>query len=116
MKQKRETLRLECNLTESELLRYSDDMSKALIQVKNQESILNDAKISAKNNIGFLEENIGILSVKVSEKKETREVDCIIQYDYKNNRKTWIRTDTNEIVKQKSIPDEERQQEMEFAS
>jgi len=51
---------------------------------------------------------------KLTSGKEYREVECLIEYDWKEKARRWIRKDTGEEAKQDIIPEDLLQEEMEL--
>ena len=41
-------------------------------------------------------------------------VKCDVEYDFENNKKRYIRTDTNEVAQEVDISDEERQMQLDL--
>ena len=105
---------LACDLTDRELLDYGAKLS-GLHQHQNdvearKKAAVNDFGAQLKKIAG----EISLVSNNVRSKKETRTVECRLDYHWKDGKKILFRLDTGEIVRESIISDFERQQHMEF--
>lgn len=108
--------KLPVKLMEFELLNISKELARAnqeLSSIMNQKKEMN-AGFAAKQKIseGIIED----LSLKISTGQEYRDVDCRIEFDEINLKKTLFRTDTDEIVEKVKMTTEDLQKEIQFYS
>lgn len=85
---------LGCKLTNDELLEKGDRLSNILTEIEN--------RLAEKN----------ILKDQVLSKKEYREVECSIEYDWEKKVKRVIRTDNYVVVREAPINEFEIQEYM----
>jgi hypothetical protein len=111
-KNKKETLVLECILTDKEKLAYSKDLGDSLSQMKRGEEKLKSFQTQAKAELAGLDAKINSLADKVNTGREHRDVECEVVLDFKNKEKVWTRTDTGEIAKSDIITEKELQEEL----
>lgn len=100
---------LECKLTKEEFIERSKEL--AYQNTNKAKDTFSKAEMTSQYNskIKSAEAQIDYLSRTISSGKETREIDCIWDYDYENNEKTLTRTDTNVIIEIKKLTQEELQ-------
>lgn len=106
---------LECVLTEKELIQKSKDLAKANEDLADAEARKKDIMADFTAQQKKHEANIGILSRIVSSGKEYRDVKCKTIIDYTKGTKVVKRLDTFEIVKERDLTQQERQQNLEAA-
>lgn len=112
MRAEKEKRYLPCPLTREEVERFADLMADA--ENKRQIEVAaakRDASMH-RSAIQLFEGRIAELADKVSSKIEHRYIECRIEYDSKKLEKSFIRTDTGEIVGTEPMTDSERQEEM----
>jgi hypothetical protein len=117
MRKSNEQLFVEIPLTEQEyydgLVRLRDltgAKNNLLEKIKQKYSAYVAEKKTIKNTIRAVDEAIGDINTMLERKTQQRPVACEIVYDFQNNAKHWVRTDTQEIVKQTTIPEEDLQE------
>ena len=108
----KETLTLECILSDKEKLAYAKEMSEAISECTRKEESLKSFQTLAKAEITSLEAKRNMLAEKLNKGKEYRSVECVILYDWEQKKKTWVRKDNGEIAKDDIIPEEELQQQL----
>jgi hypothetical protein len=114
MRKTKETLTLECILTEKQRMDYAKEMALNYNKKTAAENQLKAFKSSMNDIIDGCDAKISELNRKVDTGKEYREVNCEIDYDFDKKTKTWTRTDTKEICKDDIITEYELQEEMNF--
>jgi hypothetical protein len=106
---KRTKKQLEVMLTHTELAAYSETLA---IEVRNVADLKDEKKNFDKrmgDAIKEKEKEVSEVAMKVAEKKERREVDCLWDHDWNRNVKVLTRLDTFEVVESRVIPADERQ-------
>lgn len=105
---------LPCPLTDEETL----EMSSKLAGLHQQKLEVEGKKKEAVNDFGVrikkIDAEVHLLSNNIYSGKETRNVECRMDYDWPAGKKTLVRLDTGEVVREEVISDFERQQHMEF--
>lgn len=114
MREQKCKLQLRCTLTSEELAQYSRQMADALRTQFDKEAQLKSTAALYKSEIESCKAEAQEMAEKVRSGYEFRQVECKIIYDWENKEKSWIRTDTNEIVKTDTISESELQEEMEL--
>jgi signal transduction protein with GAF and PtsI domain len=118
MRQKTETLDLDCALDEYTVRQYLTKLSDltnikkdcfTTIEQKKQSYRMERRKI--KKTIQTIEQTIEEINQKITAKTDKRPIECIIIYDFMQNKKSWYRTDTKALVKEIPIPTEELQED-----
>lgn len=115
MRKDKESLNLECVLTDSEVLTYSRTMAEEISRKQHMENQKASYTKQMTAEIATHEAKIAVLSEKVKNGKEWRDVECRVIYDWDNKTRAWIRNDTGEIAKTDIIPEEDLQEEMNLA-
>lgn len=100
---------LSCNLTDEELLAYSKDLAKASQDKEGTDRKRKEVADDYKAQLTKLDAEISILSRKIGNGYEHRDIDCYWLYDWTTGRKSLIRTDTAEIVQVSAIEESEKQ-------
>jgi beta-galactosidase beta subunit len=106
-----EKITVKCLLTGEEKIKYSEEQSKDLVERSEKEAELQAYSKQLKADIASLDARIVALATKINNGYEHRAVACKIEYDWQNKIKKWIRSDTEEIVKEDIIPESELQEE-----
>lgn len=104
---------LPCALTERELKDYSDLMADAYRNKTRAEENLKSAQTQLKSDIQGAESKMASCADKINSKTEYREVDCAVEYFFKDRQKKTVRVDTGEIVRVDPINDDEMQEKIE---
>jgi len=110
MRIKKEKLVLPCILTDAEKLEFSRSLTLHISDKKKCEDNLKSMASQIKAEIQAHEGNINSYAEKISTGREYREIFCEIVYDFSNRTKSWVRTDTGEVVKAGTISEEELQE------
>ena len=116
MRKTKDSLNLECVLSDQEKLEYAKKLAQHHEEKSRAEDRLTEFKSQMKAEIDTHEAQINLLSRKVYSGKEYREVACVIEYDWDEKTKQWIRVDTGEVAKQDIISERELQEEMEVVA
>ncbi len=103
---------LSCNLTDEELLAYSKELAKASQDKEGTDRKRKEVADDYKAQITRLDAEISILSRKIGNGYEHRDIDCYWMPDWTTGRKSLIRTDTEEIVQTAAIEESERQNKL----
>lgn len=105
---------LPCKLTDEE----RSDKGVALAGLHQQRLEIEEKKKTAMSDFNARIKKVGgdihYLSTVVNSGKESRNVKCRMDYDWTTGKKTLIRLDTDEVVREEVISDFERQQHIQF--
>lgn len=112
MRKTKESLHLECALTNEEKLKYSKELSESVSKKARAEEGLKSFQTQKKAEIAGCDANINRLAEILNVGKEYRMVECTIEYDFTTKEKTWVRKDTGEIAQTDIIPGRELQEEL----
>ena len=110
----KETLTVECVLTDEEKLKYSKELSESVSKMQRANDSLKSFSTQIKSEIASCEAKINALADKLNSGREYRSVECQIKYDFDKKEKIWIRSDTAEIAKTDIITEKELQEEAEL--
>lgn len=105
-------IQCKCILTDEETLKYSREMSSAKSKQSRFENELKSFTTMKKAEIQEQETKVLIMSEKINNGYEFREVECDIVYDFYSKIKRWVRKDTGEIEKEDIISERELQEEL----
>ena len=103
---------LRCALTDEELLARGQALARALEQMQKREA---DGKAFAANVKSDIEQykKEGLrLTSHIAEKSEWRPVECNEIHDFAEGTVTMVRLDTGELISERRMWDEERQDEL----
>ncbi len=100
---------LVCILSEKELIEKSKELAKHNEDLAGAEDRKKDLMADITAQIKKHEANIGVLARIVSQGKEYRNVPCEWRKNFTTGRKTLIRLDTYDVIKDMEIDDNERQ-------
>jgi len=109
-KQKTIEMNLPVILTHEELLAYSKSLAKNTQDYSQIESRMKDLAADFKAQLTKTEAEIQILSRKISNEYEYRDVTCHWEFDWNADVKKMYRDDTGECIKTDKISAMERQQ------
>jgi hypothetical protein len=98
MRPTKDTLSLECILTDSERLAYSKSLAENISEKTKSENRLKSFSAQAKAEIAGHDADISLLCEKINTGREYRDVLCNIVYDWEKKTKQWIRTDMPDVV------------------
>ena len=90
---------LAVNLTEEEILRYSKELARNTQELRDKENRKKEAAKMMDAEISGHKAQVDMLSLKVANGYEYRDVECYWKIDQPNETKTLFRNDTGEIVK-----------------
>ncbi|HUV71687.1 MAG TPA: hypothetical protein VMW25_01625 [Clostridia bacterium] len=110
----KETRHLKCDLTKEELLQAGEDLAKAIDGVTTLEEQLASVQKDFKAKIAALEAEITIKQRLVRNKNEFRFVECQLTLNYTTLQAVSVRTDTEEIIEERKMTQEEKQMKIEF--
>lgn len=114
MRVNKETIQLECTLTDAEKLVYGKELSQNLNKIQELDGQLQRFKDGIKSEMTTCETTVNVLSRKIDTGKEFRMIECAITRNWETKTRTWTRTDTGEVVKDDIIPEHEIQEELEL--
>ena len=103
---------LRCKLTDEELLERGQALVRALEQMQKREA---DGKAFAANVKSDIEQykKEGLrLTSHIAEKSEWRKVECDEVHDFEAGTVSVVRLDTGEVVSERRMWDEERQEDL----
>lgn len=106
---KKETVYLECKLTEAEVRAASKTLADALSRKEGVESRIESFKTQAKADIAGIDAVIQKNTALVNSEKEFRNVACEVRFDWPKGLKETFRLDTGEAVFKSEISEDERQ-------
>ena len=105
---------LRCALTDEELLERGQSLARTLEQIQKREADGKAYAAAVKSDIEGYKSEGQKLYHQISEKSEWRQVECNEVHDFEKWRVSVVRTDTGEIVSERAMWDEERQDEIAF--
>src|ERR1700679_3407195 len=110
----KESLYLRRVFTKDERLEMGVGLAESynrMTKIEEEETVM---KANIKNQKAGVEQTIGMLSRHLADGFTMENVMCLLRYDSPNiNEVTYIRLDTGEEVKARSMTESERQQELE---
>lgn len=101
-----------CKLTDLEKIQKGHDLARLLEDIKSEESHADMVKASLKSKLTALEAQRDNLGLIVGRGAEIREVEIQEQLDLKAQRVLKVRMDTGEVVGERTMTPEERQQQL----
>ena len=112
MRPTEDTLTLPCILNDQEKIEYGLQQAEALQKMEEAENKKKEFDSQIKADIEKYETRAHEIGHKLTSRKEYREVECLIVYDFTNKTRVWIRKDTKEEAKNDIIPEEMLQEEI----
>ena len=106
--------RLPVKLTDDELLARGRQLVENMRKTAVAEEAREAENKKRKGDIALLEEATGLLSAIISTGTEEREVECEIRKDFIHGKVTTVRMDTGEIIDERIMTADERQETMPF--
>ena len=100
---------LKTTLTDPELRAYGRELAEKLIDHEQIDAERKGYVSDLKARMDIIQARLNALSLKVSSQCEWREVDAQWTLNFGTGRKTLIRLDTGEIVKELAVTDTDRQ-------
>jgi len=111
---KKESRMIRCQLSQKELLEYGEQLSEAIDNLQNTEAEEKQVAKEYKAKKAAFESDVSKLSTLLRAKHEMRSIDCEIRHDYVNAKIFVCRTDTEEVIEEREMRDDERQRHMDF--
>lgn len=106
---------LSCKLSIEEVIEKADRQNSALARIAELEGELDGLKKHYNSEIKKSEAEVEVLRDQISARREMREVECIVSFDFETTKKkTKVRTDTGEVVCVSPILPSELQEELEL--
>lgn len=105
---------LRCALTDEELLERGQALARALEQMQKREADGKAYAANVKSDIEQYKKEGQRLYHHISEKSEWRQVECEEVHDFDEGKVSLVRLDTGEVVSERRMWDEERQDEIAF--
>ena len=112
MRPVKESLMLPCLLSDKEKIAYGLEQSEALQKMEEAENKKREFDSQIKADIEKHEAKAQEIGHKLISGKEYREVECTIEYNFKDKTRRWIRKDTKEEAKNDIMPEEMLQEEL----
>lgn len=107
-----ETQMLTCQLTEDEIREHGQQLAGVLDDISTEQARQTSFKTEMKATIAGLESRSAALSSQIRRGEELRGVQVQPELDFDENVYRERRTDTDEIITERSIRDEERQEHL----
>ena len=105
---------LPCKLTDQELLDYGAELGSTIQDISAEEARQTSMKTELKARMTALEAKSAELSTKITRQEELRDVKVEPRLDFKAGIYREVRTDTGEVIRERPITDDERQEELEI--
>jgi len=109
-----ETHSLKCMLTQEELLQYGDDLATTLDDLRKLQDEKDSVVKEFKAREAAYEAQIAAKQLLVRNKYEHRTVDCNLILNYTEQTARLVRLDTNEVIKERVLSEEEKQMRLGF--
>ena len=100
---------LKCILTEKETREIAQNLAVAVMSKDEAEGALKSAQTQIKSKIALHEAELTSFAEKLRSGFEMRNVECEVDADYELGKVTIIRLDTGEIVRERTMSNDERQ-------
>jgi hypothetical protein len=103
---------LPCELTRDEITTYSEELAKITAK---QAEIENEKKEVLSDFTAKLNKCVSdarMFARKITTRKEDREVECNMEFDYKTGNVFTVRTDTFTTIDQRKMTDDDRQERL----
>lgn len=112
MRQTKELMELDCELSDQQKLRTAKELGAvfARLNTLRQQKAALDKEM--KDKIDDLTGQFAGMAETLHNGTERRKITCKIKYDFTKKKKTWIREDTKKIVKALPISDEDLQEHL----
>ena len=98
--------------TDEEKRELAEKMAHAVIEKNEAEEGMKAVASQFKSTIDRAKAEISSSASKINMGFDMRNVECLMQMDYKNNTVTIIRLDLQEVVRVRAMTAEERQEEL----
>ena len=109
-----ETRTLKCQLTDDEIKQATEELTQSLDSLEVLEDDKKKMASDYKAQIEAKEAMIRVLKNRVRDKYEMRPVRCTMTLNYTQQTVSVIREDTQEVVKNRQMNEDEKQMEMGF--
>ena len=106
---------LPCKLTTEQKAESADQLATAIQQAESLELERKSVMGNFKSRKEFLIERIHNLTTHVKDGIEMRSVDCTLSLNYSKLKATLTRNDTNQIIEERPMTEEEKQMEFEYS-
>ena len=103
---------LKCLLTDQEMKKEAESMANCFSKLSELEATLKSAKKQIESDMARVEAELGSSVEKYRSGFEMCNVDCRIDKDFQTNTARVIRLDTFEIIRERAMSSEERQQSL----
>ena len=105
---------LSCQLNDVEWQNRARELADAQEHYEREEQRKKDVMKQLNADLAVAKGKVSKLANVVATKREQREVVVEVKYDYELGTVTKTRTDTNEVISEREITDQERQSELEL--
>jgi transposase len=112
--EKKSTRSLRCELTKEELLECGKELADAKQQIDILDGELQQVKEQYKSRRTALEGKLNYAAQVIATGHEIRKVDCLTTHNYDNGRVTIVRLDTDELIEDRAMNEDERQRKLEI--
>ena len=112
MRQKEEVIVIEKELTADQIKNISMGMAEGYRNKIEKENELRAITKEKKTEIAAIDSFIKSCADKIMSGKETVEKDCDVRYDWDNNRKIWTDKESNEVLRETEIPEQDMQEDL----
>jgi len=109
-----DTLSLPVALGKDELISVMDDISQKIKAFEDLEEELSDIKKDYGKSMKKLDAEIRTLAKNYREKTKVEEIECIIEFNWTKGIKHIIRKSSGEVLQEKPITDEDRQEKLDL--
>ena len=107
-----ETQMLTCQLTEDEIRQHGQTLAAVLEDISTEQARQTSFKTEMKATIAGLESRSAALSSQIRRGEELRDVQVQPELDFGENVYRERRTDTDEIINERAIEEDERQEHL----
>jgi hypothetical protein len=108
------TKQLACRLTPEELQAYGEQLANTIDEMSNEEARQEGFKKEMKSTLANLQATMTILSSKIRQREERRDVQVQPEMNFKKGVYREIRTDTGDLINERPLSEEERQEALPF--
>ena len=115
VEKKQFTKKCKCELTSEELRQAGEDLTDALLEIDTYESELETFKKEQKAKVQTAEGRVNGLKTRISSRHEYRDVKCEKVKDFDSGTVTITRLDTDEMLSDDEMSEEDRQMGLQLA-
>ena len=105
---------LPCDLTRDEVATYSELLAKTTSEQAEIEGEKKEVMSDFAAKLNKCVADGRVLARKITTKKEDRQVECDLDFDYARGQVYTVRTDTGVTIDQRKLTDDERQEKLDF--